>query len=211
MGAHLAHWGVVNKVRKSRAGEHSYAVVDGTVEALRVASSFVTDGLAARERVIVLGSDQRHTDTLLTGMHRRGADTGLAEAGGQRERERVRYQLPSRDTGTGGTGSAVAANLTWRVFGDSRPSRAQSVLDWAGLLGRPAGTVIDVAAAHHISRVTLLNRVREVRSRGALTPLTPLVLWDVTRSSLPTEDHLSRQRIAELLDSPMLHPMSRPA
>jgi hypothetical protein len=99
----------------------------------------------------------------------------------------------------GTTGAAVVTNLTWRVFGDTRTGRGGSVLAWAGLLGQIAGAVPDVAAAHHISRSALLNRVRQVRSRGAMTPLTPLVQWDVTRASPPTEDHLGRQRVAELL------------
>ncbi len=113
---------------------------------------------------------------------------------------------PSADVGmragtpvSGQTASALMANLIWRTFGDTRPGRAESVLDWAGLLGRKAQPVSDVAAAHRISRATLHNRVRQVRNRGADTPLTPMVLWDVTRPTQATEDHLGRERIAGLL------------
>ena len=108
-------------------------------------------------------------------------------------------------TGTpvpGQTAPEIVATLIWRTFGDARPARATSVLDWAGLFAERARSVTEVAAAHHTTRPTLLNRVRQVRTRGAQTPLSPLVLRDAMRATQSTEDHLSRQRIAELLDVP---------
>ena len=108
-------------------------------------------------------------------------------------------------TGTpvpGQTASALVTNLVWRTFGHSATGRAESVLDWAGLYGAPARPVAQVANRHHIAPATLTNRVRQARTRGTQTPLNPLQLRDATRATQPTEDHLSRQRTAQLLGLP---------
>ena len=102
----------------------------------------------------------------------------------------------------GQTAPAVVTNLIWRTFGPTQPNRAESVLDWAGLLGRPAGSVAEVADRQHIAPGTLTNRVRLVGNRGAQIPLTPVQLRDATRPSAPTEDHLGRRRAAQLLGLP---------
>ena len=102
----------------------------------------------------------------------------------------------------GQTACALVTNLVWRTFGHSATGRAESVLDWAGLLGAPAGRIVEVANRHRIASATLSNRVRQARSRGIQTPLNPLQLRDATRATQPTEDHLSRQRIAQLLGLP---------
>jgi hypothetical protein len=102
----------------------------------------------------------------------------------------------------GQTASAVVTNLIWRTFGHTRRNRAESVLDWVGLLGRPAGSVVEVADRQHISAGTLSNRIRQVTSRGAQIPLTPVQLRDASRTTAPTEDELSHRRIAQLLGLP---------
>jgi hypothetical protein len=102
----------------------------------------------------------------------------------------------------GQTAIAVVTQLVWRTFGPDRPDRAESVLDWAGLLGNPAQSTAIVANRHHIAAATLTHRIRQIGNRGAQTPLSPLQLRDATRPSQPTEDHLSRQRTARLLDLP---------
>ena len=102
----------------------------------------------------------------------------------------------------GQTACALVTNLVWRTFGHSATGRAESVLDWAGLFGTPAGPVVEVANRHRIASATLSNRVRQARNRGIQTPLNPLQLRDATRATQPTEDHLSRQRIAQLLGLP---------
>jgi hypothetical protein len=107
---------------------------------------------------------------------------------------------------TGRTAAEVATNLIHRVFGPTRTGSAESVLDWAGLAHLPAGPVAEVARRHHTTPVTLTNRVRLVTSRGTHTPLSPLLLRDATRPTQPTEDHLGRQRIAELLGLPPPRP-----
>jgi hypothetical protein len=99
----------------------------------------------------------------------------------------------------GTTTRIVVSGLIWRTYGSARPQRARSVLDWAGLLGHPAGAVADIAARHAVTVPTIRNRIRHVRSRGEIIPLSPVVLWDTERVSYQGEDHLSRQRCAYLL------------
>jgi hypothetical protein len=102
----------------------------------------------------------------------------------------------------GHTATTMIANLIWRTYGTSRPDRAESVLDWAGLLGRPAAPITEVAARHRIATATMTTRTRHVQHRGSQTPLTPLQLRDATRAPHPTEDLLSRYRITQLLGLP---------
>ena len=106
------------------------------------------------------------------------------------------FALPGR------IASTLVANLIWRTFGTARPGRAESVLDWAGLLGRLAAPIADVADRHHVALATVTSRVRHVQQRGSQTPLTPLQLRDASREPHPTEDQLSRNRIAQLLGLP---------
>ena len=117
--------------------------------------------------------------------------------------------VPAADTMTrngspvpGQTAPDVVSNLIWRTFGHARAGRAESVLDWAGLFGGPAGPVARVAARHRVAPATLTSRARQVARRGAQTPLSPLLLRDATRATQPTEDHLGRQRTAQLLGLP---------
>jgi len=102
----------------------------------------------------------------------------------------------------GHTASTLVANLIWRTFGSSRPGRAESVLDWAGLLGRPAGPLAKVANRHRSAPTTVTNRVRQVQHRGVQTPLTPPQLRDATRPPQPGDDLLSRRRIMQILGLP---------
>ncbi len=106
----------------------------------------------------------------------------------------------------GQTAAEAATNLIWRTFGRSRPGRPESVLDWAGLLGRPAAPVAEVAERNGIGPSTLTHRVRQVTHRGTNTQLTPLLIRDATRSTLPSEDHLGRKRIAHLFGVPPPRP-----
>ena len=99
----------------------------------------------------------------------------------------------------GTTTRMVVTGLIWRTYGSARPRRAQSVLDWAGLLGHPARAVRHIATRHGVTVPTIRNRVQHVRSRGQAIPLSPLVLRDTERVSYQGEDHLSRQRCAYLL------------
>jgi hypothetical protein len=48
----------------------------------------------------------------------------------------------------------------------------------------------------------LTIRIRQVTSRGAQIPLTPVQLRDASRTTAPTEDELSHRRIAQLLGLP---------
>jgi hypothetical protein len=102
----------------------------------------------------------------------------------------------------GQTAADVVTNLIHRVFGPTRGGCAESLLDWAGLLGHPAGPVAEVADRHRTTPATLTNRARLVTSRGTRTPLSPTLLRDAIRPTQPTEDHLGRQRLAELLGLP---------
>jgi hypothetical protein len=129
-----------------------------------------------------------------------------ARPGTGRPRARQRKVLPATDPAArngfpvpGQTAAEVITNLTWRTFGRSRPNRAETVLDWAGLLDRGAGPVSQVADRYGTTPATVINRVRQVHHRGGQTPLTPVQLRDATRAALPTEDALSRLRIAQLL------------
>ena len=99
----------------------------------------------------------------------------------------------------GTTTPMVVTGLIWRTYGSVRPHRAQSVLDWAGLLGQPAGALQDIATRHAVTVPTIRNRIQHVRCRGQTIPLSPLVLRDTERVSYQGEDHLSRQRCASLL------------
>jgi hypothetical protein len=96
----------------------------------------------------------------------------------------------------------VVAGLIWRTFGPRPPSRAHSVLDWAGLLEFPAGRVTDLAGRHQVTASTIRARVRHTTIRGTFLCLTPVVISNAARCSTADEDHLSRQRCAQLLGLP---------
>ena len=176
--------------------------------------SILTDSAREGRRTIDAASlrqiDPESLHTILT------CDLGLTLRRPHPEVQRITRELaartppaPSADTtarngvpARGQTAPEVVSNLIWRTFGHTRPGRAESVLDWAGLLDGPAAPVAQVAARHRIAPATLTNRARQVTRRGAQTPLSPLLLRDAGRATQPTEDHLSRQRTAQLLGLP---------
>ncbi len=133
----------------------------------------------------------------------RGLARGLATRTAQ-----LPWNMAAR-TGTpvaGRTAAEAATNLIWRTFGEVRPGRPESVLDWAGLLGRPAGSLAEVAGRYGIAPATLTHRVRQVTNRGTVTQLSPLLVRDATRRTQSSEDHLGRQRVAHLLGVPAPRP-----
>jgi hypothetical protein len=147
---------------------------------------------------MVMSTDRRETDQLLAAVRQQGFDPGGVERVGRQLAVLDKRRLAGLYAMSGGE---LAKDLARQVTAARRDGYTGVRLGGthAGLLGQPAGTVSDVAAAHHIGRGTLLNRVRQVGSRGALTTLTPVVLLDVIRASLQSDDPLSRRRVAELL------------
>jgi hypothetical protein len=173
--------------------------------------SMLSDAAAAGRRTIDVASlrdiDPHSLSLILTtdlGVHLRHPHPAVRKLARQLSTPLRRLPPACRDGRTGvpvpgHAAATVAAHLVWRTFGDTAPDRPESVLDWAGLLGRPAGPVTAIATAHHTTTATLLNRIHKVRARGVQTPLSPLVRHDATRATQSTEDDLSRRRIAELL------------
>ena len=117
------------------------------------------------------------------------------------DRQADRYRQWVRDSVPlpGVTPAQVLSQLAHRLFGPLRPSRTRIVLDYHGLLGRPAGRVADIARRHHVTAPTVRNNVAAVRAAGARTPLSPLLVVEAQRTSTPAEDHLGRIRIAAAL------------
>ena len=102
----------------------------------------------------------------------------------------------------GGTPAQVLSQLTYRVFGPLRPARTRIVLDYHGLLGHPAGPLVQIAARHHVTSRTVSNNAATVRVAGARLPLSAPLIVEATRVSAPGADHLSRVRIATTLGLP---------
>lgn len=117
------------------------------------------------------------------------------------DRQPDRYRQWVRDSVPlpGVTPAQVLSQLAHRLFGPLRPRRTRIVLDYHGLLGRPAGRVADIARRHHVTAPTVRNNVAAVRAAGARLPLSPLLVVEAQRTSTPAEDHLSRIRIAAAL------------
>ena len=90
------------------------------------------------------------------------------------------------------------------------PAGWRLVLDYHGLTGQPAGTLRGIATRHGVSTVTVSTHVRAVRAAGARLPIPPAVITAATRRSAPSDDHLSRVRIARTLGLPVPSPW-RPA
>ena len=102
----------------------------------------------------------------------------------------------------GGTPAQVLSQLTYRVFGPLRLARTRIVLDYHGLLGHPAGPLVQIAARHHVTSRTVSNNAATVRVAGARLPLSAPLIVEATRVSAPGADHLSRARIATTLGLP---------
>ena len=99
----------------------------------------------------------------------------------------------------GVTPAQVLSQLAHRLFGPLRPKRTRIVLDYHGLLGRPAGSAADIARRHHVTAPTVRNNAAAVRTAGARQPLTPQLVVESERASTPEDDHLGRVRIAATL------------
>ena len=98
----------------------------------------------------------------------------------------------------------------WRIgFGPLRPDRVRVVLDYHGLAGHPAGRLAEVAARHGVTSRTVSNRVAAVRGAGTRIPLTGEVITEVTRGSIPGDDHRARVRAAGTFGLPAPVPPSR--
>ena len=104
----------------------------------------------------------------------------------------------------------VVSQLAHRVLGPLLADRVRLVLDYHGLTGQPAGTLRGIATRHGVSTVTVSTHVRAVRAAGARLPIPPAVITAATRRSAPSDDHLSRVRIARTLGLPVPSPW-RPA
>ena len=99
----------------------------------------------------------------------------------------------------GRTPAQVLSQLVHRVFGPLQPIRTRTVLDYHGLLDRPAGALVDIAARHRVTARTVSNNVGKVRAAGLRLPLPAPLITEATRTSAPGEDHLGRCRVAATL------------
>lgn len=99
----------------------------------------------------------------------------------------------------GMTPPAVLSQLTYRVFGPLRLDQVQTMLDYHGLTGRPAGTKLTVARLYGITPPTLTRWSRTLAQAGSRLPLTPELAAEIARRTRPGEDHLARTRIAATL------------
>ncbi len=101
------------------------------------------------------------------------------------------------------------SQLAHRVFGPLRPARTRAVLDYHGLLDRPAGSLVQIGRRHHVTPRTVSNNVATVRVAGPRLPLPGPLIAEATRASAPGEDHRGRVRIAATLGLPV--PAAAPA
>ena len=69
----------------------------------------------------------------------------------------------------------------------------------AGLTGEPPGLLRDTAARFGTTDRAIGQRVQRVEAAGRRLPLDPGLEYEVTRPSLPGENHLVRKRSARLL------------
>ena len=109
----------------------------------------------------------------------------------------------------GRTPVQVLSQLAHRVFGPLQPARTRTVLDYHGLLGHPAGALVQIAARHRVTTRTVGNNVAAVRAAGRRLPVSVPLITAATRVSAPDEDHLGRCRVATTLGLPA--PATAPA
>lgn len=100
------------------------------------------------------------------------------------------------------TPADLVAQLVYRVLGPLRPDRVRMVLDYHGLAGRPAVSLIGTAARHGVSPPTVSAQVRRVRDAGAVLPVSDSVAAQATAPTQPGGDHRGRVRIAATLRLP---------
>ena len=111
------------------------------------------------------------------------------------------------------TPAHVVSQLAYRVFGPRDPGRTRIVLDYHGLLDRPAATLVVIADRHQVTTRTVSNNVATVRAAGTRQPLSVPLSAEATRASAPVEDHLGRCRVAATLGLPVppAAPVDEPA
>ena len=119
---------------------------------------------------------------------------------------------PESITGSGlhpavASSNAVIAALSQLVESVLGPGnhRATAVLDWAGVLHHRAGSAFSTAERHGTTAAAMHSWVRQVRA-GAADRWWPADLCaEVSRASVPGEDHEARRRQAHLMavDSPL--------
>jgi hypothetical protein len=68
----------------------------------------------------------------------------------------------------------------------------------AGLTGEPPGLLRDTAARFGTTDRAIGQRVQRVEAAGRRLPLDPGLEYEVTRPSLPGENHLMRKRSARM-------------
>jgi hypothetical protein len=113
----------------------------------------------------------------------------------------------------GRTPGQVLSQLAHRVFGPLHPARTRIVLDYHGLLDHPAGSLVQVAARHHVTSRTVSYNAAAVQTAGHRLPLSAPLIAEATRISAPGDDHLSRVRIAATLGlpAPTAPPVHKPS
>lgn len=109
--------------------------------------------------------------------------------------------LPAR------TVSQLVSLLAYRVFGPLGVARARAMLEYHGLSGNPAASRQDIANRYRASPHTISAWSATLRAAGRRHPLTVELAADMTRRSIPTQDHLGRVRIATTFG---LHPPAPP-
>jgi hypothetical protein len=94
----------------------------------------------------------------------------------------------------------VVSLLVHQVLGPLRRDRVRMVLDcYHGLAGQPTGTLAAVATRNQITAPTVSKHVHQVRVAASGLTLPAELIEEVTRPSLPGEDHTARKRIAATL------------
>src|SRR6476646_3936494 len=81
----------------------------------------------------------------------------------------------------GRTPAQVVSQLAHRVLGPLQPARTRIVLDYHGLLDHPAGTLMQVAARHHVTSRTVSYNAAAVRAAGSRLPLPAPLITEATR------------------------------
>lgn len=97
----------------------------------------------------------------------------------------------------------LISQLVFRAVGPSpyQQTRRRALLLWAGLEG-PTATVLEIARRLHVSDTTVSNWIRSAIAAGSAVPLTGDQFEQLTRPTLPGEDHIGRVRGARLFDVP---------
>ena len=98
----------------------------------------------------------------------------------------------------GRTVPQIVSQLCWRVEGPFK-GRARSMVAWASLDGAPTVARREIAEQFGVTPPAIGQRIKRVAAAGSRLPLDPDLETEVSRPSLPGEDHRARSRWAELL------------